>query len=110
MFGESNDSSAFFPANFLRRLYGDNSEKLMPVIIIKPHKGIDIAAFKGEISQKLRNMRGLKAGEIDNFFINILSGFTDLIDGIVSQMNVIGWMVDLESPISCLFPLRNEPT
>jgi putative ABC transport system permease protein len=35
-------------------------------------------AFKAEITQKLRNYRGMKTGEIDNFFINVLSGFTDL--------------------------------
>jgi putative ABC transport system permease protein len=48
-------------------------------------------AFKAEITQKLRNYRGMKTGEIDNFFINVLSGFTDLLDGIVSTMNSIGW-------------------
>jgi putative ABC transport system permease protein len=25
----------------------------------------------------------VKAGEMDNFFINVFSGFTDLIDGII---------------------------
>ena len=93
MFGESNDISAFFPSNFLRRLYGDNSEMMLPVIIIKPKKAIDVPAFEGDIAQKLRNFRGVRADEIDNFFVNILSGFTDLIDGIVSQMNIIGWII-----------------
>ncbi len=93
MFGESNDTSAFLPSNFLRRMYGDNTEMMLPVIIIKPEKGIDIDAFKGDIAQKLRNARGVRTEEIDNFFINILSGFTDLIDGIVGQMNVMGWII-----------------
>jgi putative ABC transport system permease protein len=35
----------------------------------------------------------MKTDEIDNFFINVLSGFTDLIDGIVGQMNVVGWII-----------------
>lgn len=93
MFGDSNDTSAFFPSNFLRRLYGENSDYLLPVIIIKPTKGYDAAELKGEVTYKLRNMRGLKADEIDNFFINELSGFTDLIDGIVAQMNMVGWII-----------------
>ena len=50
-------------------------------------------AFKAELTQKLRNYRGMKTDEIDNFFINVLSGFTDLIDGIVGQMNVVGWII-----------------
>lgn len=93
LFGNSNDSSAFIPVNFVRQLYGDNNKALINVIILKPQKGIDMEAYKAEISQKLRNFRGLKSGNIDNFFINVFSGFTDLIDGIISQMNVMGWII-----------------
>jgi putative ABC transport system permease protein len=35
----------------------------------------------------------MKAGEIDNFFINVLSGFTDLIDGFISSMKIGGWII-----------------
>lgn len=93
MFGDSDDSSAFIPVNFVRRLYGDNNPNLTNVIIFKPEKGVDIEEYKSEISQKLRNFRGLKAGEIDNFFINVFAGFLDLIDGIIGQMNVVGWII-----------------
>lgn len=93
MFGEQNDTSAFFPANFIRRMYGENSDSTIPVIIIKPEKGADIDALKAELTQKIRTFRGLKAGEMDNFFVNVLSGLTDLIDNIVGQMNIIGWVI-----------------
>ena len=93
IFGDSNDTSVFIPVNFLRRMYGDNNDALTPVILIKPEKGVDMDAFKAELTQKLRNFRGMKTDEIDNFFINVLSGFTDLIDGIVGQMNVVGWII-----------------
>lgn len=93
MFGNSNDTSVFIPVNFLRRMYGDNNDAMTPVILVKPEKGVDMDAFKAELGQKLRNYRGMKSDEIDNFFINVLSGFTDLIDGIVGQMNVVGWII-----------------
>ncbi|TPD68277.1 ABC transporter permease [Flavobacterium microcysteis] len=93
MFGDNNDISAFIPVNFLRNKFGDHNDSMTPIIIIKPNPGVDIDAFKGEIIQKLRNKRGLKVGDDDNFFIDVLSGFTDLIDGIVSGMNVIGWSI-----------------
>ncbi|PWA04119.1 ABC transporter permease [Flavobacterium psychrotolerans] len=93
LFGDSNDSSVFLPSNFMRRMYGDNADFLTPVIILKPNKGIDIEAFKAELTQKLRNYRGVKTGDMDNFFINVLSGFTDFLDGIISQMNVVGWII-----------------
>ena len=93
LLGESSDTSIYIPSNFLRKKYGDNADFLTPVILIKPNKNIDIDAFKGEISQKMRKLRGTKTGDIDNFFINILSGFTDFLDGIISQLNVGGWAI-----------------
>ena len=91
--GGGDDTSAFFPSNFLRSLYGDNNTNLLPVVVIKPIKGADMAALKGEIAQKLRNYRGVKEGDIDNFFINILSGLTDLIDGVIGNLKVGGWII-----------------
>ena len=93
LFGDSNDTSAFIPVNFLRRMYGDNNDSMTPVIVIKPVKGVDMEAFKADLTQKLRTMRGVKTGEINNFFINVFSGFTDLLDGIISSMNVGGWII-----------------
>lgn len=93
MFGDSNDTSVFIPVNFLRNKYGDHNDFMTPIIVIKPNEGVDIDEFKGEIIQKLRNKRGLKVGQEDNFFIDVLSGFTDLIDGIVGTMNMIGWLI-----------------
>lgn len=92
-FGDSRDDAVFIPVNFIRRLYGENNDMLTPAILIKPQKGVDIEAFKEEVIQKLRNYRGLKAGQDNTFFINLLSGFTDFIDNIVGQMNVVGWII-----------------
>ena len=91
--GNSDDTTIYIPVNFLRQLYGDNSEKVLTVVVFKPIKGVDMEAYKSEISQKLRRFRGVKAGEIDNFFINVFSGLTDLIDGILVQMNLVGWVI-----------------
>ena len=93
LFGDSNDTSVFLPVNFLRRMYGDNNDSITPVIVIKPQKGTDMNAFKEAISQKLRAKRGVKTAEIDNFFINVFSGFTDLIDGFISSLNFGGWLI-----------------
>lgn len=105
--GDSDDTSVFIASNFLRRLYGDNNENTLPVIIIKPDKGIDVPALKAEIAQKMRNFRGVKSGEIDNFFVNILSGLTDFIDNIVGQMNLVGWIISLFSLLVGGFGIAN---
>jgi putative ABC transport system permease protein len=92
MFG-NDDSSAFIPVNFIRRKFGENNDSMTPVIVIKPRKGIDMEAFKADLSQKLRAFRGVKTGEIDNFFVNVFSGFTEMLDGIISSMNLGGWII-----------------
>jgi len=91
--GDSDDDSVFIPVNFLRRLYGDNSNNFLPVIVIKPEKDVDMDAMKSEIAQKLRNYRGVKEGEIDNFFLDVLSGFTDMIDGFIGSLKTGGWII-----------------
>lgn len=93
LFGDSNDSSVYLPVNFVRQKFGDNNTSLTNVIVFKPVNGVDMEEYKAEISQKLRAYRGIKAGEIDNFFINVFSGFTDLIDGIIGSMKLGGWVI-----------------
>lgn len=90
---DSPDEKAFVPANFARRFMNIGSKGALTIIMIKPKKGVDIAAFEQVLKQKYRRFRGLKDGEIDNFFVTKLSGFTDLIDGIISTMNMIGWII-----------------
>jgi putative ABC transport system permease protein len=96
-FGGSNDSAAYIPVNFVRKMYGDNNPNLTNVIIFKPEKGVDMEEYKGEISQKLRNFRGLKAGEIDDFFINVFSGFLDFIDEILGSLRIGGIFISFFS-------------
>ncbi len=93
LFGDSNDISIFLPANYVRNRYGDNNRNFKNVVIIKPKKGVDIAGLKADVSQILRNRRGLKPEEIDSFFINIISGLQDAIDNIIGTMNTIGWVI-----------------
>lgn len=93
MFGDSNDTSAFIPVNYIRHRYGDNSDFFTPVILLKPKKDIEVEEFKAEVSQKMRLVRGIKPDEIDNFFINVLAGFTAVLDQLIGMLNIIGWII-----------------
>jgi putative ABC transport system permease protein len=90
---DSPDEKAYVPANFVRRFNNGGVNGLPGAIIIKPEKNIDLGAFEQVLKQKYRNYRGLKADEPDNFFVNKLSGMTDIIDGVISFMNMIGWII-----------------
>ncbi len=106
-FGDSNDVAVFLPVNNIRKLYGDNSSNFTPAILIKPKAGVDIEEFKAELTNKMRNIRGLRAGEINNFFVNILSGFTNFIDDIIGKMNLAGWGISIFSLLVGGFGIAN---
>lgn len=107
MFGNSNDSSVIIPVNFIRNKFGDNNENMMPIIILKPAEGADIDELKAEITQKLRNYRGVKIGDIDNFFINVLSGFTEMLDAFIGILNTGGWIISAFSLLVGGFGIAN---
>ncbi|WP_179336833.1 ABC transporter permease [Winogradskyella ludwigii] len=93
LFGDSNDESIFLPANYIRNRYGDNNASIRNIVIIKPKEDADIDGLKAEIIQVLRNKRGIKPDEINSFFITIVAGLQNLIDGIISSLNIIGWVI-----------------
>ena len=94
LFGNSHDTNIFLPVNAVRRIYGANNRGTFPQIVIKPGDGVnDDAEFVAMVTQQLRNMRGLKTEEVSNFFVNQLQGFTDFIDNMTRQMNLIGLII-----------------
>lgn len=92
-FGSNPDNTVYVPINKVRSMFGDNNDQFRPIIIIRPEENVELEDIKGELTQKLRIKRGLKAGEIDNFFVNVLKGATDQIDAIITQMNIMGWVI-----------------
>ena len=107
LFGASNDVSIFLPANFVRNRYGDNNRNINNIVIIKPNPNEDIDELKAEVTQIMRNRRGLKPNEIDTFFISVISGLKAAIDGIIGSMNFIGWMISIFSLLVGGFGIAN---
>ena len=73
-FGSNPDTTIYPTVNRIRSLFGDNNKSLTPIVIIKPRKNIDTQSLKGQITQRIRSFRGIKSGQMDNFFINFLKG------------------------------------
>jgi len=49
--------------------------------------------FEDEITNKLKLFRGLKPSDEKNFFVNVFGGMLDMIEKIIGQMNVVGWII-----------------
>ncbi len=105
--GDSKDTAVYLSVNIIRKMFGTNNRNLFPFIILKPDSEIDNAEFIAMLKQKMRLKRGLKAEEIDNFFVNQLQGFSDAIDNIMGTMNVIGMIISLFSLLVGGFGIAN---
>jgi putative ABC transport system permease protein len=92
-FGSNPDTTIYPTVNKIRSLFGDNTKSFTPIVIIKPVKGVDVESLKAQIAYRIRNFRGIKSGQADNFFINLLKGATDMIDETIGLMNVMGWVI-----------------
>ena len=86
---------------------GNWREKEKLVVNIKPKEGKDIEELKAEVIQIMRRRRGLKPDEINTFFISVISGLQDAIDGIISTMNGIGWLISAFSLLVGGFGIAN---
>ncbi|KZE78318.1 ABC transporter permease [Myroides marinus] len=91
--GGNQDESVYMPVNIMRQMYGDNSLVATTVVILKPSSGVDIKHFEDEITNKLKLFRGLKPSDEKNFFVNVFGGMLDMIEKIIGQMNVVGWII-----------------
>ncbi len=75
------------------RIFGTTKGTVFPQIVLKPENGVDNDEFVAMLEQQLRSIRAIKPGEINNFFINQLQGFTNFIDNITGQLNIIGLVI-----------------
>ncbi|MFJ1379189.1 ABC transporter permease [Capnocytophaga canimorsus] len=88
-----NDEKVFVLATFVRKFINTGTQGVPSGIAVKPKKGTNPQEFEDAIVQRLRKHRGLKPEEINNFFINKMSTFTEMIDQTIGMMNLMGWII-----------------
>ena len=91
--GGGPDNTAYVTANFVRSFMNTGPQGMPSGVVLKPKKGVDMAEYEAVLRQKFRTYRGLKPEDIDNFFLNKISSFTDMIDETIGMMNVVGWII-----------------
>lgn len=87
------DRETYAPVNFVRNFVVTGANGVPCGISLKPKENTKQADLEQDITQKLRTYRALKPDEIDNFFINKVSSFMDMIDETMSLLNLVGWVV-----------------
>ena len=91
--GGGPDNNAYVTANFVRSFMNTGPQGMPSGVVLKPKKGVDMAEYEAVLRQKFRTYRGLKPEDIDNFFLNKISSFTDMIDETIGMLNVVGWII-----------------
>ncbi|GET44964.1 ABC transporter permease [Capnocytophaga felis] len=87
------DDKLFILSTFVRSFMNTGTQGVPSGIAIKPKKGVNMQEFEDILVQRFRRYRGLKPEEINNFFINKMSTFTDMIDETIGMMNLVGWII-----------------
>lgn len=87
------DYKIYIPANFVRAFMNTGPKGMPSGVHIKPKRNINMADFEQVITHKMRSLRGLKPDEINNFFINKVTTFMDMIDQTIAMMNLVGWII-----------------
>ena len=91
--GGGPDNNAYVTANFVRSFMNTGPQGMPSGVVLKPKKGVDMAEYEAVLRQKFRTYRGLKPEDIETFFLNKISSFTDMIDETIGMMNVVGWII-----------------
>ena len=105
--GGGPDNNAYVTANFVRSFMNTGPQGMPSGVVLKPKKGVDMAEYEAVLRQKFRTYRGLKPEDIDNFFLNKISSFTDMIDETIGMMNVVGWIIGGSSILVGGFGIAN---
>lgn len=106
MIGEGYDNTVIMPFEYIRK-YVSLKKTRAPYINAKPAEGITIDRLKEEMRLALRKGRKLKPSEEDNFALNQLSIFADLLGNLFGIMNVGGWIIGAFSILVGGFGIAN---
>lgn len=77
------------------------------ILYVKPKPGVSLAALKDEITGDLRAIRRLKPKEDDNFSINSIDQFTNIIEGFFDQVKIGGFIIGVFAIIVGLISVAN---
>ncbi|MDT8346913.1 MAG: ABC transporter permease, partial [Flavobacteriaceae bacterium] len=106
-FGYPNDSSVYLPVKFLLKFYNIQNRFLQPIIVIKPKQDAELKEFAATTEGYLRRKRGIKPGDINNFFVNTLEGTSELIDQMTGNLNLMGGIISFFSLLVGGFGIAN---
>ncbi|MEO8962413.1 MAG: ABC transporter permease [Ginsengibacter sp.] len=105
MIGWDYDQSIITPYRFARKIV--NEKYSGPKIIVKGKENVSSVALADELEGVMRSIRKLSPREDDDFSLNQISGFSDRVSSLFSNINIGGWAIGLLSLIVGAFGIAN---
>lgn len=105
MIGWDYDQCIMTPYRFARRIV--NEKYSGPKIIVKGKEGVSSDALADELEGVMRSIRKLSPREEDDFSLNQISGFSDRVSSLFSNINLGGWAIGILSLVVGAFGIAN---
>jgi len=106
MIGDGYDNKVIVPFEYIRKYVNLNKTRT-PRISAKPSPNASIDRLKEDMRLAIRKGRKLKPKEEDNFALNQLSIFADLLSKLFGSLNIGGWIIGAFSILVGGFGIAN---
>jgi putative ABC transport system permease protein len=93
VFDRSKDDIIMVPVNFARNFVNMKTDRVNPVIQLKPKAGVPTEEFLDEIRSIMRSLRRIKPTAEDNFSLNQSSMITQGFKGIFAVIDLAGLVI-----------------
>lgn len=99
------DQSVVLPYRFARTVM--NEQKADPLLLVQGKKGIDSKVLQNDLKGSMRAVRKLRPAEDDNFSLNDVADFSEVMNKAFVSVNLGGWIIGALSLIVGIFGISN---
>jgi putative ABC transport system permease protein len=91
--GGSTDNQCFVPFSYIRPFGDYESGQYNPTILIKAPENKTVDELEDDLRGTMRTVRRLSPRQEDNFALNKITLFLNVISGVFDKINLYGWVI-----------------
>jgi putative ABC transport system permease protein len=99
------DNSMVMPHGFLKQMIRE--EWASPIIMVQGRENVSMAALKDELTGAMRSLRKLRPTQEDNFSLNDVDAFSEMMGELFGGVNKGGWAIAGLSLLVGMFGVAN---
>ncbi len=99
------DNSLLMPSGFLKQMIREDWAS--PIIMVQAREKVSMAALKDELKGAMRSVRKLRPSEEDDFSLNDVDAFSDMMSSLFGGVNKGGWAIAALSLVVGMFGVAN---